>query len=241
MTITHRERQFTAARIRLLRNEFKLTQSEFASKVSEIMNRDKPYNYVVVTMWENNRRMPNTNALNAIATLFDVSVDYLLGRTENRKEIIPKLTKMTSPLADVGLEAIKYTELVDYNEKPIYCVFPNKTRRDGWALYNSSKEQLVFTDATLPASTAYLYYKNATLNSFNALTLLNTPINNIERLLGLRNVWIEMLSNDPSIKNLYDGWYKHNETHSCLINVLGLALPYEGLNLSYRAYDGYDY
>ena len=38
---------------------------------------------VVITQWKQYRAKPSTDALMQIADYFDVSVDYLMGRTEN--------------------------------------------------------------------------------------------------------------------------------------------------------------
>ena len=55
-------------------------------------------------------------------------------------------------------------------------------------------------------------------------------------LLRAENVVVEMITGNEAICGQYNGRYRHNETHTCLINAEGLTLPYEGLGVSYYAY-----
>ncbi len=74
-----------------------------------------------VSQWENGRNYPNQSVLEKIADYFDVSLDYLMGRTDIKKPIIDitqipygydKLTKQQKEVID-DLIAI----LVAKNEK----------------------------------------------------------------------------------------------------------------------------
>lgn len=49
-------------------------------------------------------------------------------------------------------------------------------------------------------------------------------------------VYIIMNTQDRIIQERYNGLFHHNEDHTCLINAIGLTLPYEGLNRAYSAY-----
>ncbi|WP_339271659.1 helix-turn-helix transcriptional regulator [Paenibacillus sp. FSL W8-0187] len=64
-------------RIKELRKDKKLTQRELAQKL-EIDN-------TTVSKWEADVYEPDTNTLNKLADFFEVTTDYLLGRTENPK------------------------------------------------------------------------------------------------------------------------------------------------------------
>lgn len=63
-------------RISLLRQELKLTQKELAEKFNISPSS--------IGMFEQNRRSPDSELLNKFADFFNVSVDYLLGRTNKR-------------------------------------------------------------------------------------------------------------------------------------------------------------
>lgn len=68
-------------RLKDLRKEYGLTQQEFAEKLGLVRT--------AVANYENGRNIPNAETLNIIANFFDVTVDYLLGRTgeKNNKSI----------------------------------------------------------------------------------------------------------------------------------------------------------
>jgi transcriptional regulator with XRE-family HTH domain len=95
-------------RIRDLRNELNLEQKELA----KILNVHKG----TISNWENNKRNPDNEMISKIADYFKVSVDYLLGRTDERCLIIdePEISlheqyanKIAKILESEGLE---YTE-----------------------------------------------------------------------------------------------------------------------------------
>lgn len=66
-------------RLKRLREEKNLTQVEFA-KLMSLANS-------TISQYEAGRRMPDQEILQKFADFFDVSVDYLLGRTNNPKSI----------------------------------------------------------------------------------------------------------------------------------------------------------
>lgn len=63
--------------IRKLRKEKNLTQKELA-KILNVSDRS-------VGFYETGERDPDTETLNKLANFFNVSIDYLLGRTEIKK------------------------------------------------------------------------------------------------------------------------------------------------------------
>lgn len=74
--------------IRELRKEKKLTQTDLAKGVHVTQQ--------TVTAWESGRAVPNASTLDALANFLNVSADFLLGRTKNRKSGDAK----TADLAD---------------------------------------------------------------------------------------------------------------------------------------------
>lgn len=66
-------------RLKELRLEKELTQPAFG----RIFNVEKG----TVSNWENENRFPDKNTLKALADYFDVSLDYLLGRSNIRKPL----------------------------------------------------------------------------------------------------------------------------------------------------------
>lgn len=68
-------------RLKLLRNEKKLLQKELADRL------DIPRN--TISSWEAGYRMPEINTAQKLADFFEVSLDYLLGRSDARSNILP--------------------------------------------------------------------------------------------------------------------------------------------------------
>lgn len=72
-------------RLKELREEFGYSQKGFASLIGVPANT---YN-----QWEKGNRQPDFQMMSQIADIFDVSIDYLLGRSEEKKpsaEVIDK-------------------------------------------------------------------------------------------------------------------------------------------------------
>lgn len=61
-------------RLKKLRNEMKITQEELGKEINVTK--------VSISGYENGNRSPDTETLQRIANYFNVSVDYLLGRTD---------------------------------------------------------------------------------------------------------------------------------------------------------------
>lgn len=66
------------SRIRELRKEKKMSQRELAEKLNVSQQ--------TIGAWETERIVPGADTLGTIANYFDVTSDYLLGRSEQRKE-----------------------------------------------------------------------------------------------------------------------------------------------------------
>ncbi|WHH58275.1 helix-turn-helix transcriptional regulator [Petroclostridium sp. X23] len=96
-----------AKRLKELRLELNLTQSEFAEKINSTRS--------TIAGYETERKEPDYSTLQSIAEFFDVSVDYLIGRTDIRNHYKIE-TKAYHNLDKSGLpeEAIKQIE--DYIE-----------------------------------------------------------------------------------------------------------------------------
>ena len=63
-------------RISMLRKELNLTQEEFAKKIG--------FSRTAVSAWEIGRNEPSNNDTIKLADFFNVSTDYLLGKTDER-------------------------------------------------------------------------------------------------------------------------------------------------------------
>lgn len=100
-----------STRLKKLRKNANLTQIEFAKKFN-IANG-------TVGNWESGNRQPDYETLNKIAEFFNVSIDYLLCRTDTPKPSSSNSNTIKIPVlghvaAGIPIEAIE--EILDYEE-----------------------------------------------------------------------------------------------------------------------------
>ena len=89
-------------RFKELRNEKKLTQDELVENFNKKYNTR--FNKSTISQYENNKRKPEVNILENWADFFDVSIDYLLVRSNERnhkKEINNATTIATHRFWDI--------------------------------------------------------------------------------------------------------------------------------------------
>ena len=70
------------SRIKQLRKENRLTQVELAEKLRVSVS--------TVAMWETGKRTPNFKTLNDMSDMFDRTIDYILGNSDDNRSV--KLT-----------------------------------------------------------------------------------------------------------------------------------------------------
>lgn len=95
--------------LKKLRNEKKITQRELA----KLLNLSPS----TIAMYETAQRKPDFETLEKIANFFDVSTDYLLGRTNIRnpyKEAVLKETKASHYLDVRGLSVEDISKVEEY-------------------------------------------------------------------------------------------------------------------------------
>lgn len=222
--------KITAQRIATARHERNLSQADLAMLISEVSHRDTPLTVASVSSWESGRRMPSIEMFVALEKVLGIKKEYLQGLT-NSKDGSTEEEITQSPVITKDM-------LPDYHEKPIYVEFNNYTHADQWGIYDNHRKVIVFTKGCLnisdPSIKRFLsmeqhYYGENIVYAKKPLTL--------HKLLQFKfPVYVEMKTNDAFIQGRYNGWYKHNEDHSALVNSIGLVLPYEGVDISYDAY-----
>lgn len=83
-----------SARLKKLRKDICISQEDLAKKLGTAAS--------TVGMWEQGRRMPDSDTLTLIADLFDVSTDYLLCRTNLRENF--KADKLKQLRGNLSIE-----------------------------------------------------------------------------------------------------------------------------------------
>ncbi|WP_411735034.1 helix-turn-helix domain-containing protein [Paenibacillus sp. M2] len=72
--------------IKSLRNKHKLSQDELAEKLNQKFNTT--INKGMISKWENDLGDPRLDTVRHLSVFFNVSLDYLLGRTDEPKDTI---------------------------------------------------------------------------------------------------------------------------------------------------------
>ena len=93
----------TGTTIRDLRKEHRLSQTELAKAVH--------VSQATVTAWETGKAEPSSSALNTLASYFNASADYLLGRKESENktaDLADKDTVFTYEGREIPPEDLEY-------------------------------------------------------------------------------------------------------------------------------------
>ena len=96
-------------RLRDLRIEYSLTQKQLANKLN--VSQNAIYN------WENGKREPDFETLEFLADIFNVDIDYLLGRTDKTTKLTHSMTADEKDIAK-DMENIRQ-KLVNGSDGPL--------------------------------------------------------------------------------------------------------------------------
>ena len=136
--------------------------------------------------WESERKTPSIESLEAMADLYQVTTDYLLGR-ENPSSTI------SLPLSQ---EILKI-----YHSKPVW------SSDYGWVLVDSVRNVLVRLDGSMvsfeDANSVY-----AAQPPFYEATLPDTKPMSKYELSNYSEVWLEPISHDATLREELRGWYR---------------------------------
>jgi len=85
-----------------LRLQHDYTQREFAKKLSSVLKKDKPFNPATIYYWETGKRIPSYRTLEAIAEIFNVAIEYLIG-TADKTELDNSPSSEITPFSLLSL------------------------------------------------------------------------------------------------------------------------------------------
>lgn len=97
-------------RLRIERLNRGLTQEELGKLVNKSKNN--------ISQYETGKREPDLQTLNKFAEIFNCTVDYLLGRTEQRNTAIIEGERLPKELRDVGVEYLVVAKEMQDKEIP---------------------------------------------------------------------------------------------------------------------------
>jgi len=230
-------------RIAQVRKQNSLTQEEFATKLSEYMQRKRSFSISGISSWEVGRKQPPTEVVMAIAELFNVSPQYLLG-TEN-EELKPGAGIATSTAIAFTPEIRKIEDMrilpsdyEQYHGKAVFVVFKNMEHKSQWGLLNAREKYIVLLDQkryALDANIELYPLESYDFPSFNGRRAKPISAARFQTLTG--RFWVEIVSGDDEVRAAYNGWYIFNKNRTAIINIAnGLTLSPRNFSLSYKCF-----
>ena len=162
--------------------------------------------------WESERKTPSIESLEAMANLYQVTTDYLLGR-EN-----PSSTT-SLPLSQ---EILKIS-----HSKPVW------SSDYGWVLVDSVRNVFVRTDGSMvPFDSAGSVY--AAQPPFYEATLPDTKPLSKQDISNYSEVWLEPISHDAELREDLRGWYRVRDRW--VENDYGIRFPIDTYGAKWLAF-----
>lgn len=224
------EKEVVASRLKSLRADMKLSQGEVARSISITLGLKDRLANSTVSAWEVGAKMPSTTYLIALANLYNVSVDYLLGVSQNPNG---GMNDIEVNMADY-IKEIKLKDLPRYDGLPVLLSFSNSARSDVWGIYDREHECFYCKGRIIKVSSIDKCY--ATMQSSFPIRNEDNKKLSLIKCKQLEEVWIDYMGIDAVVSERYSGWYSVNVIQKCFMNDYGMILPFRGLNINYFAY-----
>lgn len=161
------------------------TQSEKSlSEVAEELHVSK----TTLSNWESGRRIPSVEAIEKLADLYGVSVDYLLGRTDQMKPFF-EITE------SVGIHMLSFL-----HECPVYV------NQERWGLVDAVNQKIHFIDdSELPFSDIVQLSMLPPVFQIGNYPM-EKPLSRSE-VEDSSRIWLEPISKDEELRQELRGWY----------------------------------
>ena len=167
-------RQFKQAR---LINNLKMTEA------AEKLGISQP----TLSAWEGERKSPSVDGLEKMADLYEVTTDFLLGRTAQG------ISDQSVPISPETL--------------PIYHGKPVWSAEYGWLLVNAIDKTLLLPNGQgLPFSNAKRLY--AAPLPFSESSLPEGKLLELSDIREHNKIWVEPISPDSDLRAELKGWYR---------------------------------
>lgn len=196
-------------RIRALRTSRGWSQAELGEKLAEIMGSDKKIPTSTIASWEHKNaaiaKIPALDKINALSSLFGVTVDYLKGFSDDPKK---SAMEYISTQADIQNIEILPQELAQHMGEPVWI---SCEKYDGWMLLTNlyelidcngekhSVSEICHLNAVFSVfPPCHVYFKQV----YNRYVIPENQIRNYRE-----RMWVCINSPDKQLQN-YNGWYE---------------------------------
>lgn len=225
----------TSQRIRSRRTQLGLLQKDLAEKLNELAARDgldPKYSAVSVSKWESRGSIPQIKTMRYLAEIFDVSVAYLSGETD-------ELRSRSSAMA--GLEDYKELTLdaldAYFDGLPVWLEVNAKDKTGMYGLYDASRHMVVFKDGTAQSvkKLGGKIYGGPSPFSVSMRGMDEQPLD-LDEIKDKSRVWVEPIHTTEEIKAGMRGWYVCDKKAQAFIGPNGMPLPFAMYGTGYVAF-----
>lgn len=228
-----------AERLKELRKDNGYTQKELAEELNKYIDVPDVYQTSNISSWELGHR-PRIQALHHIAGFYRCSIEYLLGKTDDRY-LQTGNSEKKQPSTDM-LRPIRKRDLCYFDGEPVWIESDEMTQKGCWGLVNCVDKTITLSDGTsiLISQIPFKLYMRPLPFTLSMTAVRSTPlILEKAKEIGERGqVWIELISKYREAKNAYRGWYRYCEESQSFSKICsGLVLPASGYDIAFVAFE----
>ena len=161
--------------------EARLMKKMKTVEVAELLGVSQP----TLSAWETGRKSPTTDNLVALADLYRVTTDYLLGRDSIDGSL---------PVQEIPVRILPF-----FHGKPVWSA------RYGWGIVNATEQTLIFVDKQIPLSNVGGICRIPLPFSESDIPI-REPLTHDEIKLH-KEIWLEPISDDQLLREELRGWY----------------------------------
>lgn len=185
-----------------------------------------------ISGWEQGRKCPSIGTAVMLASIFGVTLDELVG-------LPSRYMLVDDEVGEAKKIEIPIYELCNCGGMPVYVEFIDQALDNQWGLVSVDGNMIIFEEEAIEISRMVncIFWVKPPHHTWAISSQGKMPLPHLDNLRRLECMYIEVKSSSPKIRGEYNGWYRHNESKTALINSAGLTLPYEGLNKNYFVYD----
>lgn len=138
--------------------------------------------------WDLGKKVPATETLCKLADFYNVSIDYLLGRSDSSTSLSSESILIHS------------TALPSFHGNPVW------DKAKGWGIVNAAQGFIIFMDGTTISIDEAADLRTLPPAFSIGYQATGKPISHTD-LQNHTKLWIEPISSDPIIKSELKGWY----------------------------------
>ena len=158
-----------ANRIKILRIERDMKQQEICKSFSRFAGRKTTLPVSTWSSWEIGDKCPKYETLIQIAEYFDVTVDYLIGRVDEKKG--QSNSKKPAGLRDLLIK-IDGKELKEYDGKPVLIKYSDGSKDHyEWGIYSKKSDIFRCSEKMMQNSPFYEFYSSPIIFKANSKEL----------------------------------------------------------------------